>query len=224
MRAARIGAEQRAYAAWRDGRKGDIDADVEDTHAASGPTWAGDEPAGNLANPSIHCGPTPLWNAPTVNLPGGTEMRRKAAAGRATRGEHKEDKENELGGSGGNFAAWLERGERGYTRTPGDLREVYTVGDNANADRGNNQYARRHVDLLGARSVHPVASDVAPRTSAAEVSATAEEARWEEENRSRGCGLSNMASMRDAIKSASRASTERTTRSRSHLSSHVGVV
>jgi hypothetical protein len=85
------------------------------------------------------------------------------------------------------------------------------------------------VDLLGARSVHPVASDVAQsldryRTSAAEVSATAEEARWEEENRSRGSGLSNMASMRDAIKSASRASTERTTRSRSHLSSHVGVV
>ena len=229
-RAARIAAEQRAYAAWRDGRKGDIDADDEsDTHAASGPTWAGDEPAGNLANPSIHCGPTPLWNAPTVNLPGGSEMRRKAAAGRATRGDLKEDKENELE-SGGNFAAWLERGERGYTRTPGDLREVYTAGDNANAERGNNQYARRHVDLLGARSVHPVTSDVAPslapsyRTSAAEVSATAEEARWEEENRSRGSGLSNMASMRDAIKSASLASTERTTRSRSHLSSHVGVV
>ena len=107
---------------------------------------------------------------------------------------------------------------------------MYTAGDNANAERGNNQYARRHVDLLGARSVHPVTSDVAPslapsyRTSAAEVSATAEEARWEEENRSRGSGLSNMASMRDAIKSASLASTERTTRSRSHLSSHVGVV
>ena len=107
---------------------------------------------------------------------------------------------------------------------------MYTAGDNANAERGNNQYARRHVDLLGARSVHPVTSDVSPslapsyRTSAAEVSATAEEARWEEENRSRGSGLSNMASMRDAIKYASLASTERTTRSRSHLSSHVGVV
>ena len=90
-RAARIAAEQRAYAARRDGR----DVVAFDEEMTRGPTWAGDTPARNLPNPSIHCGPTPLWNAPTVNLPGGEEMRRKAAAGRLANA----DKENKESGS-----------------------------------------------------------------------------------------------------------------------------
>ena len=106
---------------------------------------------------------------------------------------------------------------------------MYTAGDNAAGERGNNLYRRRHVDLLG--GAEPAASGIDAhvdryRTTASEVSATAEEVRWEEENSraSEGSGLSNMASMRDAIKSASRTSSERTTRSRSHLSSHVGII
>ena len=221
-RAARIAAEQRAYAARRDGGDVKVAFDEEETTLGGGPTWAGEAPARNLPNPSIHCGPTPLWNAPTVNLPGGEEMRRKAAAGRLANAD-KENKES------GNFALWMERGERGYTRTPGDLREVYTAGDNAAGERGNNLYRRRHVDLLGGAA--PAASGIDARadryrTTASEVSATAEEVRWEEENSraSEGSGLSDMASMRDAIKSASRSTSERTTRSRSHLSSHVGII
>ena len=123
----------------------------------------------------------------------------------------------------------MERGERGYTRTPGDLREVYTAGDNAVGERGNNLYRRRHVDLLGGAASAESGIDARAdryRTTASEVSATAEEVRWEEENSraSEGSGLSDMASMRDAIKSASRTASERTTRSRSHLSSHVGII
>ena len=185
-RAARIAASS---ARTRPGDGGDVVA--FDEEMTRGPTWAGDTPARNLPNPSIHCGPTPLWNAPTVNLPGGEEMRRKAAAGRAANAD-KENKES------GNFALWMERGERGYTRTPGDLREVYTAGDNAAGERGNNLYRRRHVDLLGgaASAASGNAHVDRYRTTASEVSATAEEVRWEEENSraSEGSGLSNMAS------------------------------
>ena len=39
------------------------------------PTWAGDVPARNLMNADN--GPSPAWNAPTVALPVGSDLRRK---------------------------------------------------------------------------------------------------------------------------------------------------
>ena len=123
----------------------------------------------------------------------------------------------------------MERGERGaHANARGPSRGVHRGGQRGRR-AGNNLYRRRHVDLLGGAASAASGIDARAdryRTTASEVSATAEEVRWEEENSraSEGSGLSDMASMRDAIKSASRTASERTTRSRSHLSSHVGII
>ena len=149
-------------------------------------------------------------------------MRRKAAAGRLANAD-KENKES------GNFALWMERGERGTRERPGTFARCTPRGTTQPASGGTTCTGGDTSTCSAAPRPPRPGSDARAdryRTTASEVSATAEEVRWEEENSraSEGSGLSDMASMRDAIKSASRSTSERTTRSRSHLSSHVGII
>ena len=176
------------------------------------PTWAGDVPARNLMNADN--GPSPAWNAPTVALPVGSDLRRKAEELRrrggkknpnsrvngdgddgvggkefaGKKGEEKEEGDDDE--EQGNFLRWMVRGERGYTRTPGDLRRAYDAIDGGGGGGG------------GAGGEKQDNTDDAAMGGST--------------------GLNSMASVREAIKSASAAAATRA--NRSQLGSHAGIV
>ena len=153
------------------------------------PTWAGDSPARNLVN--VDNGPSPAWNAPTVAMPVGTHLRRKAEALReeaAAAGRLAEEEE-------GNFVRWMAKGDRGYTRTPADLRHAYNAAD---AGRGvDNVDGSDDVDDAG-------------------------EAVGEAQREGPLSGLASMASVREAVKSVAAHAAAKA--SRAQTKSHVGVV